>query len=91
MRTFRIKIVHNEGLHARPASRFVSLCHKFISDIKIVNGDLTADGKNITEVLSLGIEKGDYLTIDIRGKDEQEAEIALKKLFSHRNFNMEKI
>jgi phosphocarrier protein HPr len=91
VKTFRIKIVHNEGLHARPASRFVSLCHRFTSDIKIVNGDLTADGKNITEVLSLGLQKGDYPAIDIRGKDEQEAERALKKFFSSDNPDMENI
>jgi phosphotransferase system HPr (HPr) family protein len=91
MKTFRIKIKNSEGLHARPASGFVSLCHKFISDIKIVYGGIVADGKNITEVLGLGIEKGDYLNVKIRGKDEQEAERALKNFFLSVNSGAEKI
>ena len=43
---------------------------------------MEADGKNITEVLGLGAEMGRTLTIGITGKDETEAEKAIKEFFN---------
>ena len=81
MRSIEIKVNNIEGLHARPASRLVGLCHRFGSDIMISTQEAAADGKNITEVLSLGAEKGNTLIIKIDGKDEAGAEKAIKDFF----------
>ena len=81
MRSVKIKVNNREGLHARPASRLVSLCHRFGSSIMISNQEAAADGKNITEVLGLGAEMGNILTIEINGKDEARAEKAIKEFF----------
>ncbi|MCD4669333.1 MAG: HPr family phosphocarrier protein [Actinomycetia bacterium] len=91
MKTFKIIIQNSEGLHARPASRLVSLCHRFDSNITLDSGDMEANGKNVTEVLGLGAEKGDRLTIKITGKDELKAKEALKKLFTNSAPGSEKI
>jgi len=91
METFKIKIRNSEGLHARPASRFVSLCHKFDSNIMLNSGNMEANGKNVTEVLGLGAEKDDELIIKITGKDESKAKEALKKLFANNTSGSEKI
>ncbi|MCJ7471606.1 MAG: HPr family phosphocarrier protein [Actinobacteria bacterium] len=82
MRSVEIKINNKEGLHARPASRLVALCHRFGSAIMISTQEAAADGKNITEVLCLGAEMGDTLTIKIDGKDEARAEKAIKDFFT---------
>lgn len=81
MRSIEIKVNNIEGLHARPASRLVRLCHQFGSSIMISTQESAADGKNITEVLSLGAEMGNTLTIKIDGKDETKAEKAIKDFF----------
>jgi len=81
MRSVEIKVNNIEGLHARPASKLVRLCHRFGSAIMISTQEAAADGKNITEVLSLGAEMGNTLTIEIDGKDEAGAEKAIKDFF----------
>ena len=81
MRSVEIKVNNIEGLHARPASRLVGLCHQFGSSIMISTQEAAADGKNITEVLSLGAEMGNTLTIKIDGEDETGAEKAIKDFF----------
>jgi len=81
MRSVEIKINNTEGLHARPASKLVRLCHRFGSSIMISTQEAAADGKNITEVLSLGAEMGNTLIIKIDGKDEAGAEKAIKDFF----------
>ncbi|GAH02568.1 unnamed protein product [marine sediment metagenome] len=82
MKIFKINIQNSEGLHARPASRLVELCHRFDSSIILSSQETEADGKNITEVLGLGAEMGRTLTIRITGKDETETEKAIKDFFS---------
>ena len=91
METLEVKIQNSDGLHARPASRLVSLCHRFDSNITLVLADMEIDGKNITEVLGLGAEKGDELIIEITGTDESKAKKALKKLFTNNAPGSEKI
>ena len=81
MLSVEIKINDVEGLHARPASRLVGLCHRFDSRIMISAQGIEADGKNITEVLGLGVEMGNTLTVSVNGKDEAEAEKAIKEFF----------
>lgn len=82
MISIEVKLNNIEGLHARPASKLVGLCHRFESIIMISNHVASADGKNITEVLGLGSEMGDTLTIEINGKDEACAEEVIKEFFN---------
>ena len=91
METIKIRIQNNEGLHARPASRLVSLCHRFDSNVTLTFSDMEADCKNVTEVLGLGAEKDDVLTVRVSGKDESETKEALLKFFSGNTSGAEKI
>jgi phosphotransferase system HPr (HPr) family protein len=81
MRSVKIKLNNIDGLHARPASRLVGLCHQLVSSIMISVQEATANGKNITEVLGLGAEMGNILIIEINGIDEARAEKAIKDFF----------
>ena len=91
MKILDIIITDPEGLHARPASRLVSLCHNYDADIAINFGGMRANGKNITEVLALGAEKDDRIEIEISGNDASAAEHALRDLFDGLNSGMEKM
>ena len=91
MKILDTMIIDPEGLHARPASRLVSLCYGYNSDIHINFDGMRANGKNITDVLALGVEKNDRIKIEISGNDESEAEHALRNLFGGLSSGMEKI
>ncbi|ACL70198.1 HPr family phosphocarrier protein [Halothermothrix orenii] len=81
MITEHIKVKNEEGLHARPASKFVKKANSYRSNIEIIFKDLRADGKSIMGVMSLGIRRGDKITLKIDGPDEEKARQELIDFF----------
>ncbi|MBS4538729.1 HPr family phosphocarrier protein [Clostridium sp. D2Q-11] len=81
-----VKITNKTGLHARPASLFVSESSKYKSEIKAINGDKEYNAKSIMGILSMGAVEGDIITIIAEGSDEKEAVEGLVKLIES-NFN----
>ena len=81
-----ITITNETGLHARPASVFVSTAAKFKSELTLQKGDKQVNAKSIMGVLSLGITKGTDIIISAQGPDEEEAVSALAEL-ARLNFN----
>lgn len=75
-----ITITNETGLHARPASVFVSTASKFTSELMLRKGEKQINAKSIMGVLSLGITKGTEITISADGPDEEEALGALVEL-----------
>lgn len=77
-----VTIINQSGLHARPASEFVSAAAGFKSDVTIRNvaeaGAVNA--KSIVMVLALGLNKGVTVEIAASGSDEKEAAKALAAL-----------
>ncbi|HHT9124298.1 MAG TPA: phosphoenolpyruvate--protein phosphotransferase [Candidatus Brocadiia bacterium] len=78
----KVKIVNVNGLHARPATRFVEIANKFDSEIKIFAKGKEADGKSVIDLLTLAAEKGTELIITAHGDDAPEALDALRGLIS---------
>ena len=78
----KVIILNETGLHARPASVFVSAATKFKSDLTIQKGEKKANAKSILSVLSLGISKGTEITISADGLDEEEAVSKLVELIN---------
>lgn len=72
------------GLHARPATDFVSTAKGFKSKIVISceqEGErISANAKSIVMLLSLGAGQGTLVTLTAEGEDETEAVDALAKL-----------
>jgi phosphocarrier protein HPr len=68
------------GLHARPAGAFVRVANGFKSQISVICGDKSADGKRIMGVLSLDADRGASITIEATGDDAAEAVRALQAL-----------
>jgi phosphocarrier protein len=73
----RVKLVNENGLHARPATRFVETASKFASDITITKDGQVVNGKSVIEILTLGASAGTFLTITAVGNDAREAVKAL--------------
>lgn len=81
-----ITITNETGLHARPASIFVSTASKFKSELMVKKGEKKVNAKSILAVLSMGITKGTEITISAEGADEEDAVNALVAL-AESNFN----
>lgn len=78
-----VTIVNKTGLHARPASEFVSKASKFKSKITIkknVDGASEANAKSIVILLTLGLSKGTEIVISADGEDEKDAVDTLVQL-----------
>lgn len=64
-----------EGLHARPAARFVELAQSFASDVWIAraSGGPEADAKDVIGVLALDLSAEEEVDIGADGSDDEEA------------------
>jgi phosphocarrier protein len=72
-----VKITNDTGLHARPASQLVKKAGKFESKIEIMTQNKEVNAKSIMGIMSLGLGKGDEITLRADGDD---AKAALKTL-----------
>jgi phosphotransferase system HPr (HPr) family protein len=68
-----VEVTGDTGLHARPASVFVSLAKEFRSDIRVYHDGKTANGKSMVSMLRLGVERGGVITITADGPDSAKA------------------
>lgn len=79
----QVTIVSNEtGIHARPATEFVTLAKKFQSDISVsrVGDGSAANAKSVVRILAAGLKRGTEIEISAEGSDEKEAVDALIQL-----------
>lgn len=72
-----VEVKNPLGLHARPASIFVRIANKFQSDIHVMKDDETVNGKSMMGILTLAVEQGASVELEIIGSD---AEQAMQKL-----------
>ncbi len=63
----------HEGLHARPATRFVKLAKSFESDIEIAKADKSVSAKSSVKLMLLGVKENDTVTVRAEGADAIEA------------------
>ena len=73
-------IMHGEGLHLRPASKFVQLSSRFRSEIFVSRDGVEVNGKSILGLMMLAAEPGAAIVVRAEGPDEDEALAALAKL-----------
>lgn len=67
----------HEGLHARPATRFVKLAKSFQSEVEIVKESKAASAKSSVKLMLLAVKENDTVTLRAAGVDESEALDAL--------------
>lgn len=79
-------IIENEiGLHARLASKFVSISNSFDSDIYVEKEGRNYNGKSLISIMSMGAANGETITIRATGHDSRQALDKLKALLSNKN------
>jgi phosphotransferase system HPr (HPr) family protein len=82
-----VEIKNAEGLHMRPALKFIDIANRFSSDIRVRNDQMTADGKSIMEMSMLAATYGTRLTIRAEGADAEQAVSELRELVEVRMFD----
>ena len=75
-----VSIKNASGLHARPAGMFVNKAAEFKSTVEVIAKGKTVNSKSIMGIMSLGLGKGDELTISAQGEDEETAVNTLVEL-----------
>ena len=73
----KFKILIYPGLHTRPGAKFVHLCNKFESDIEIFFDGKVANGKSMTNIMTMAAPQNAQITVKVNGVDE---EILVKEL-----------
>jgi phosphocarrier protein FPr len=67
----------HEGLHARPATRFVKLAKGFECNIEIAKSGKSVSAKSSVKLMLLGVKENDEVTVRAEGADAIEALEAL--------------
>lgn len=75
-----VTIPNEEGLHARPAAKFVKLANRFKSEIWVRKNDDETNGKSIMGLMMLAAEQGSIITITAEGDDAGDALNEIKDL-----------
>lgn len=79
-----IQITNKFGLHARAASRFVSVASRFRSEVRVKHGNKEVNGKSIMGLMMLAACCGTELVILACGPDAEEALATLAELVAGR-------
>ena len=67
-----VTVVDKMGFHMRPANVFVTEMAKFKSEVTLLAGDKSINGKSIMNIMSACIKYGTELTVECSGPDENE-------------------
>lgn len=79
-----VKIKNEHGLHARPASLFVTEANNYKADIYAIKGKQEVSAKSIMGLMLLAADKGSVITLRAKGEDAEKALDGLYKLCNNR-------
>ena len=71
-------ITDEVGIHARPAGLLVKKAKEFTSTITISKDDKSAKATALMKLMGMGIKKGDEVTVQVEGDDEEAAAAAIE-------------
>ena len=84
MPTREFAIVNKLGLHARAASKFVTVASEYEADIKVSKDGRAVSGKSIMGVMMLAAARGSRIEVSAEGEDAEAALDALEELVRDR-------
>lgn len=80
MPTCELTIPNEEGLHARPAAKFVKLANRFSCEIWVEKDDEEINGKSIMGLMMLAAAQGTVIRVTAEGDDADAALAEIKTL-----------
>ena len=72
------------GLHLVPCSQIAQAARRFDVDVRIHNGQKTADAKNVLDLMTLRAECGTKLELEAKGTAADDVIEAIVRLFQSR-------
>lgn len=66
------KVIHEKGIHARPAMELVLLADQFEEAIYIEADGRKVDIKSIMGLMSLGMYEGQIFTLEVSGPNKED-------------------
>lgn len=81
MKSFDYTITDEIGIHARPAGILAKKAKEYVSKITITKGEKTAEAQKLMAVMSLGVKKGETVTVSAEGEDEEKAVADMETFF----------
>ncbi len=79
-----LKVLNEEGLHARPAGILAKSTAAFTSVIEISYNGKTVNAKSIMSLMGLGLKKDSEFLLRINGADEASALTTIEGLFNNK-------
>ena len=79
--TTTLTVTSSNGFHLRPVAKFVSYAKGFSCEIKATFQNKSVSAKAVNALLSLGLDKEDSFTLELRGKDAPQALEKLTQTF----------
>lgn len=73
MKVFEYLVTNPMGVHARPCALLAQCCVSYKSTVTVSTNGKKANGENVLELMALGAKRGDMLTVEVEGADEEEA------------------
>ncbi len=74
-----IIVKSEEGLHTRPANKFVQLVRQLGCHVTIRKGEKEAPGTSLLKIMKMGVVRGDEVLLICDGEDEEGALDTLKR------------
>ncbi len=81
MKSFDYTITDEIGIHARPAGILAKKAKEYASRITITKGGKIAEAQKLMAVMSLGVKKGETVTVSAEGEDEEKAVADMETFF----------
>jgi len=78
------KVSNKQGLHARPASKFVKTANRFSCEIFVEHDGEKVNGKSIMGLMMLAAGSGSKLTVHATGHDAPQALAELETLINRK-------
>ena len=85
--TRRVVVSRPEGLHARPCTAIASTIRRFQSYVEVAANGQKVDGRDVLQLLTMGVAQGREVILTAHGPDANEALDALSQLFEN-NFGI---
>ncbi|QGU33411.1 HPr family phosphocarrier protein [Thermochromatium tepidum] len=79
-----LEIRNKLGLHARASAKLVQCANRFESEIMLERCGQSVNGKSIMGIMMLAASQGSRITVEITGRDEEEAIAAIEQLILDR-------
>lgn len=77
-----VTVCNKQGLHARPAALFVQIASRYNSNVTIARGNEKVNGKSIMGILTLGVQPGVTIVLEVDGDDAEEVSEKLVELLT---------